>query len=375
MLHEMAHTPPYMVQPSHFLEFWSAVLTFYEAKLDFNGFDVNHDLVKPFLVNVKFVEEAKVFAAQGPSARTPSPPPVSHSPSASSKSPPPPPKDALGNFQGESLASLRASWPCGDGNPIVVQHFMKSFEAYLINEFLLGPGRVIAKEEGKLPLIPKVEGGKLPLNHDVGLTDIFVDNNRALGANADLFIKASPQRFRLNFIGCVTRSPTIGCFPLCTVFDQKFYMSKDVFGSIDNDIFVPAWLVPQVTTVTTCEPVSEIQSAKRRRTLNSALPSAPPCVILQPSKSEHTFTYTWIHGAKRVDEAVSFTIHSLLFDSASNVTGLAMLKRPLIDEQIKTNVKSPAKSRRSQPCEVQTSSAAAALGLAAASKVTKHLYT
>ena len=58
------------------------------------------------------------------------------------------------------------------------------------------------------------------------------------------YIKDTPSRLVMNFVGKVVDTPTEHAIPICKVWGIQFYVDPKSYDAKDSDFFMPAWTVP-----------------------------------------------------------------------------------------------------------------------------------
>ena len=137
-----------------------------------------------------------------------------------------PPRDASPTVEtlfGSTLNEIKANWSLKTADGTIpastVHEFMAKIEAL--------------SSKGRLSLFSRP---------DTGLETVSM--NRAV--DAKIFIKgALDSRFLLNYTGTVTRSPSPGCLPLCSLWGIDFFLDGSLHKNSYTDMFVPAWVIAQ----------------------------------------------------------------------------------------------------------------------------------
>ena len=60
--------------------------------------------------------------------------------------------------------------------------------------------------------------------------------------------------FRLTYVGMVSRTPTLGSFPICKFLGDTYYLCAGGDGVVTSETFVPAWLIGTTPVATKPEP-------------------------------------------------------------------------------------------------------------------------
>lgn len=225
------------------------------------------------------------------------------------QAPPAPNKD-------KTVNKLRAELGFSDGATVLVLGaFMRGAEAKLWSEVMGGstarPGQATLTSAS-------------PFRSDIGLDKIIVDGEQ-------LFIKEAPdQRLTLNFIGRVTRVPTLTSLPLCVVWGEQLYVegvSHKSSSPMQIDSYVPAWSVP-------------LAHAKVKKD--------KPQYKLKMEESELPYDFAYSVGMKKRKISTSLTVYRLVLADSTGGTVFAGEGRAQIVRQVEGD-KFPIKETLPKP--------------------------
>lgn len=192
-----------------------------------------------------------------------------------------------------SINKLRAEWSLTDGTTVlIIGAFMKAAESMLWDAFMVPCS---GKSSTQMSLT------HLPFRPDVGLDKILMDGEK-------LVITETPDtRLTMNYVGTVSRVPTVTSLRLCVVFGEQLYVEgqshKSSGGGSMLEAFVPAWSVP----------LASKKEGKQKKVQ----------FLLKTEASVIPFEWTYLVGAKKRQVQTSLVINRLVLadGSATKVFG------------------------------------------------------
>ena len=267
--------------------------------------------------------------------------------------------------QGLSLKQIRASWPCKSFGSIVYDDFALALQSHLVRSLLCGwPSLDVVKTGSAAQSIKLVPNG-LEAHAGVGLDNIHL----APAKVTTPCINMLPERFRLNFVGKVSRAPSSGALPVCSFGGENFFITGSGYNSADDEVFSPAWLIPVVGSGKKGGTGKDGNDGKDGKD-GEKVPSA----TLDYKKVTTDFMFTTFLGALPQQHVVKITVFQLAIpDSvAADGAGKAYLQRNPIAEQLSVEQAKPKAAKPKSKSEARAKPVPSPS--ASMSKWTKHIY-
>ena len=80
------------------------------------------------------------------------------------------------------------------------------------------------------------------------MTGTLTTDPMTTGEEIEVVCPYVDPKLSMNFIGPITRFPKVGSIPAFEVTGCKFYIDGSGLGMLENDVFIPAWIIPEVKT-------------------------------------------------------------------------------------------------------------------------------
>lgn len=154
------------------------------------------------------------------------------------------------------------------------------------------------------------------LKPDTGLDKLLVDHS-----SEKLLIREGTSDIVLNYIGKITRVPTVTSLLLCEMWGESFFVEGSGHRSPLSPDWVPAWSVPLAKPIA---PESVSSGPKKKK------PKVPPAVRLEMQKcAPIQFAFKYTHGGVDVTDIAMLQLHQLVLPAGSVVSGVGSAALPI----------------------------------------------